>query len=98
MKKETVREAIAHLLALSFLAAAGVAVFIWGWQILAFLKTGAWQPYSANDGMFWLTGIEWFLVPSSWIGVHSILGYLNAGFVLVLGIAALLILLAYSVD
>lgn len=69
-------------------AAIGGAVFVWGWQLLAFLKTGHWIPYSATDGLFYLTDNQWFFYPETWKGVHQILNFFNAGVALVIAAIA----------
>lgn len=68
------------------------AVFIWGYQLLTFAKSGFWLPLSVNDGLYWLTDETWFLSPATWIGVHKVLGFINAGWgLLIASIAAMLV-------
>lgn len=64
------------------------AILVWGYQVLTFLKIGAWLPYSANDGLHYLTGESWFVSPDSWLGVHSVLEFFNAGWALLISVGA----------
>jgi hypothetical protein len=86
------------LLSAVILTGAGIgAAFIWGYQLLTFAKSGYWVSLSVNDGMYWLTEQGWFLTPTSWLGIHQVLGFINAGWglliaaiIAMLGVAGLL--------
>lgn len=54
-----------------------------GLQIWHYLQYGIWLPLDViTVGVeFGVIGIDWASSPQSWIGVHTILVFLNAGFV-----------------
>ncbi len=51
-----------------------------GMQVIGYLSTGTWEPL----GLLWyvggLIGWDWAQDPKSWIGLHSLLDKINAGF------------------
>lgn len=72
------------------------ACAVWVWQLATFLKSGYWPPYSANAGLHFLTEAEWFIAPASWLGVHQVLGFLNAGVALILALFAAVMVAAVT--
>ncbi len=70
-----------------FAAMVGACV-IWVHQAATFLQAGYWPAYSANAGLHFLTGASWFVAPDSWLGVHRMLEFLNAGVALILALFA----------
>ena len=66
-----------------FAAMVGACV-IWAYQATTFLQAGYWPAYSSNAGLHFLTGARWFVAPDSWLGVHRMLEFLNAGVALIL--------------
>lgn len=47
-----------------------------GYQIIFYLKNGAWQPLSVIDGLVYLSQERpslWLLYPQDWIGLHKLL-------------------------
>jgi hypothetical protein len=76
---------------LAFLA----AVFVLGYQVYLYLKSGAWVALSVIDGLLYLFRKNpplWLLYPDDWVGVHKLLDKtpLAVGFV-ILGILWLLV-------
>jgi hypothetical protein len=52
------------------------AVGVLGYQIIFYLKNGAWQPLSVIDGFVYLSQERpslWLLYPQDWIGLHKLL-------------------------
>ncbi|MGX5661598.1 hypothetical protein [Diaphorobacter nitroreducens] len=67
--------------------------FIWGVYLLGdqsyyFLRFGEWIGVGALTYFGTLFGWEWALLPTSWLGLHSVLNKINAGVAIALiGIA-----------
>lgn len=85
---------VTRLVALALLLLGlGLAAWCWGYQALFFLESGNWMAIGALDGL--VNGFDahrsfpWLGSPTSWLGLHSILNWPNAGFVaVVLGVGA----------
>lgn len=77
---------LVRLVALALLAAGlGLAAWCWGYQAMFFLESGNWMAIGALDGL--VNGFDahrslpWLGSPTSWLGLHSILNWPNAGVV-----------------
>ena len=68
----------------TFASLAGFASFVIGigYQVWMYLQYGSWVSLDIVTVGLWLGVIheEWALFPNSWVGLHHILSFLNAGF------------------
>jgi hypothetical protein len=73
------------LIALLVIAGIGGFVFLIGYQSYWFLRTGNWIPMGIIDGLIWAgSGWSWLMFPTEWLGLHSLINKINAGFALFL--------------
>ncbi len=92
--------ATAFSIAFYFLMIASVlaAMAVWSTQLIYFAKEGSWLPFDANDVLFYVTSNEWFGHPTSWLGVHKVLGFINGGWAIIIAAVCLFLLAASLAD
>lgn len=85
---------------LIFLGSVASCLGVWGWQLLTYLKAGAWRSFSVIDMALFLHGDAappWLMWPQQWIGFHKILAVLpGATVVLIVGVITGAVLLGFA--
>lgn len=82
-----------------YMGAPAIALLLWGWQSLTYLKSGEWPSRSALNVLIETLGRDafggWVVWPTSWFGFHRVLEVIPAA-LFIIGIGWLVALIAYA--
>lgn len=63
------------------------------WQVLGYLRSGEWVPFSVLDAMALFSDSPWLRSPDDWIGFHRMLDAIHGGLFLMLVFGLVLLVL-----